>query len=288
MSIDDGRNPTVLAADGVEKLAVPLNFAVNARDAMPAGGSLTIETANGYLDDAYARRFNDVAPGQYVVLSVTDSGTGIPPDVLDRAFEPFFTTKDTGAGSGLGLAMVHGFVKQSGGHIRIYSEVGTGTTVKIYLPRLLNEAAGASAPTERNLEDARLPRGHAGETILVVEDNPGVREYARNVLIELGYDVIDAGNADEAFTVLHTRRRIDLLFVDVVLPRPMNGRELAQKIRSLKPDLPVLFTTGYTRNAIVHEGRLDPDVQLINKPYTQQELARKVRELLDRASSTKL
>jgi CheY-like chemotaxis protein len=183
--------------------------------------------------------------------------------------------------------MVHGFVKQSGGHIRIYSEVGTGTTVKIYLPRLLNEAAGAAAPSERNVEDARLPRGHAGETILVVEDNPGVREYARNVLIELGYDVIDAGNADEAFAVLNTRRRIDLLFVDVVLPRPMNGRELAQKIRSLNPDLPVLFTTGYTRNAIVHEGRLDPDVQLINKLYTQQQLARKVRELLDRSSSTK-
>ena len=262
-----------------------LNLAVNARDAMPDGGSLTIETANAYLDDVYARRFGDVTPGQYVVLSVTDSGKGIPSDVIEKVFEPFFTTKETGAGSGLGLAMVHGFVKQSGGHVRIYSEVGTGTTVKIYLPRLLQNEATIAVPTERTPDDGELPRAHSGEVILVVEDNPGVRQYARSVLTDLGYDVADASDANEAFAIIQTGRRIDLLFVDVVLPHPMNGRELARKIRSMHPTMPVLFTTGYTRNAIVHEGRLDSDVHLINKPYTQRDLARKVRELLDAAPS---
>jgi two-component system NtrC family sensor kinase len=258
-----------------------VNLAINARDAMPNGGRLTIETANVYLDEAYARRFTEVAAGQYVMLSVSDSGTGIPPDVLEKVFEPFFTTKPVGQGSGLGLAMVHGFVKQSGGHIRIYSEVGQGTTVKIYLPRMTGEDAGAAVPAGK--EPALLPLSGARskEAVLLVEDNDGVREYATSVLSELGYTILAARDGDEALAILERSPRIDILFTDVVLPGSVNGRELANRVLAKLPGLPVLYTTGYTRNAIIHHGRLDADVQLLSKPYTEQDLAMKLRELLD-------
>ena len=258
-----------------------LNLALNAKDAMPNGGHLTIETANTYLDAAYVRRFGDVEAGQYVVLCVTDTGTGMPKEILDRVFEPFFTTKPAGQGSGLGLAMVHGFVKQSGGHMRIYSEEGEGTTVKIYLPRLTNAEEVSAAPAGKPADVSPVPRARNGETILIVEDNEGVRDYAKEVLEELGYAVLEAGNADQALEVLARARRVDLLFTDVVLPGGANGRELANRARREYPSLPVLYTTGYTRNAIVHQGRLDADVELLNKPYTQQDLARKVRDMLD-------
>jgi CheY-like chemotaxis protein len=258
-----------------------LNLALNAKDAMPEGGCLTIETANTYLDDTYVRRFGDVAAGQYAVLCVTDTGTGIPRDVLDKVFEPFFTTKLHGEGSGLGLAMVHGFVKQSGGHVRIYSEEGQGTTVKIYLPRLTQVEEVAAVPAGKPSEISEMPRARPDEVILLVEDSDGVRAYAKEILEDLGYWVSEASDADQAMRVVAKRPRIDLLFTDVVLPGSASGRELADQIKQLYPHLPVLFTTGYTRNAIVHQGRLDPDIQLLNKPYTQQDLARKIREMLD-------
>ncbi|HVY18750.1 MAG TPA: CHASE3 domain-containing protein [Bauldia sp.] len=257
-----------------------INLCVNARDAMPEGGRLTIETANTYLDDAYSRQFGDVAAGQYAMLSVTDTGGGIPPDLLARTFEPFFTTKPAGQGSGLGLAMVHGFVKQSGGHVRIYSEVGQGTTVKLYLPRLLKDDEPAAAPAPRPATDGAAPRAAARETILLVEDNEGVRDFARDALTDLGYTVLEAADAETALRLVAEETRIDLLFTDVVLPG-MSGRELANRATALRPDLPVLFTTGYTRNAIIHHGRLDPGVQLLSKPFAQHDLARKVREMLD-------
>jgi signal transduction histidine kinase/ActR/RegA family two-component response regulator len=262
-----------------------INICINARDAMPDGGRLTIETGNAYLDEAYTRRFGDVTPGQYAVLSVADSGTGISRDILDRVFEPFFTTKSRGEGSGLGLAMVHGFVKQSGGHIRIYSEVGHGTTVKIYLPRLMRTEQMAATPLPRSGNDGSTPRAAAEETILVVEDNEGVREYATSSLEELGYKVLPAADSNEALRLLENAHRVDLLFTDVVLPSG-SGRELADTVLGKHPALPVLFTTGYTRNAIIHQGRLDAGVQLIGKPYTQQGLAQKVRELLDAKSQS--
>ena len=264
-----------------------INLCVNARDAMPEGGRLTVETANAYLDEAYTQQFGDVTAGQYVMLSVADTGKGIPPDVLQRVFEPFFTTKPTGEGSGLGLAMVYGFVKQSGGHIRIYSELGHGTTVKIYLPRLAEEKV-ASVPAPRAPDSSSMPRASVEqEIVLLVEDNEGVRDYATSVLGELGYDVIAVPTATEALRVLgDDDSRVDLLFTDVVLP-DFSGRELANRALELRPDLPVLFTTGYTRNAIIHHGRLDPDAELLTKPYTQRNLALKIREMLDRGSTTR-
>jgi len=268
-------------ADGHQLENVLLNLALNAKAAMPDGGCLTIETANTYLDDAYVRRFGDIKAGQYAVLCITDTGTGIAKDILDKVFEPFFTTKPPGEGSGLGLAMVHGFVKQSGGHVRIYSEEGRGTTVKIYLPRLIGEEVGA-VPAGKAEGEQAIPRAKPGEMILLVEDSEGVREYARDILLELGYGVIDAANGQEALRAVAKKPQISLLFTDVVLGES-NGRVLADEVRQIYPNLPVLFTTGYTRNAIVHQGRLDPDVQLLNKPFTQQDLARKLRELLDAA-----
>jgi signal transduction histidine kinase len=262
-----------------------VNLVINARDAMPDGGRITIETANAYLDDAYAARFGDIAAGQYVMLSVSDTGHGMARDVLDRAFEPFFTTKDTGKGTGLGLAMVHGFVKQSGGHVRIYSEVGVGTTVKLYLRRLTQADGAATAPAERAPELTDGVRAKAGETILFVEDNAAVREYGVAALEDLGFRIIEAGDAEAALKAFAEADRIDLLFTDVVLPGGVNGRKLAEQILEKRPGLPVLYTTGYTRNAIVHNGQLDADVLLLNKPYTQQELTRKIRELLDSKGS---
>jgi signal transduction histidine kinase/CheY-like chemotaxis protein len=258
-----------------------LNLAINARDAMPDGGRLTIETANIFLDDAYAARFGDVRSGQYVLLSVSDTGTGIPPELMDKVFEPFFTTKGHGEGSGLGLAMVHGFVKQSGGHVRLYSEVGHGTSVNMYLPRM-HEEEGAAVPAERTVASATATfAARPGEAVLIVEDNAGVRQYASDALADLGYRVYQASDAASAIAIAGGNARIDLLFSDVVLPGGMNGRELAARIAQRRPGIGLLFTTGYTRNAIVHQGRLDADVNLVSKPYTQRDLARKVREILD-------
>jgi signal transduction histidine kinase len=271
--------PTFVDAHQVEN--VLLNLALNAKAAMPKGGHLTIETANCYLDDAYVEKFNDIEAGQYVLLCVTDTGIGIPTEVLDRVFEPFFTTKPRGEGSGLGLAMVHGFVKQSDGHIRIYSEEGHGTTVKIYLPRSTGDEKVAAAPASKPARGTPTPSAKKDETILLVEDNDGVRDYATGVLEQLGYRVLAASDANEASRLLTDEKRIDLLFTDVVLPGAMTGRVLADQAKDMRPNLRVLYTTGYTRNAIVHQGRLDPDVHLLNKPYTQQDLARKVRDMLD-------
>ena len=257
---------------------VILNLCVNARDAMAAagGGKLTIETANAWLDDDYVATHADVRAGQYVLLSLTDTGTGMPADVIERAFDPFYTTKGPGEGTGLGLSQVHGFVKQSGGHVKIYSEPGTGTTVKVYLPRVSGAAAGAPA---EELAPAEVPRGR-GETVLVVEDEERVRQVSVEALRSLGYRVVAAAGAAEALALLAGGAAPDLLFTDVVMP-DMNGRQLAEKAGETHPRLKVLFTTGYTRNAIVHNGMLDADVAFVAKPFTVEQLARKVRKLLD-------
>jgi signal transduction histidine kinase/CheY-like chemotaxis protein len=270
---------TFADANQVENALV--NLVVNARDAMPDGGKLTIETSNAHLDDNYAWQFGDLKPGQYVLLSVTDQGTGIAPEKIEKVFEPFFTTKAPGKGTGLGLAMIYGFVKQSGGHIQIYSEVGEGTTVKIYLPRLIEDKSIPSHPKESPVEKTEIPRAKKGETVLLVEDDEGVRDYAVNVLKDLGYRVLAAPGADEALIQLKTAQHVDLLFTDVVLGGSLNGRQLADIIRKENTNLPVLFTTGYTRNAIIHNGRLDSGVNLLSKPYTQQDLAQKIRAAID-------
>jgi signal transduction histidine kinase/CheY-like chemotaxis protein len=254
-----------------------LNLAVNARDAMPAGGKLTIETANAHLDARYAAAHPEVAPGQYVVLSITDTGAGMSKVVIEKAFEPFFTTKDVGHGTGLGLSQVYGFVKQSGGHIKIYSEIGQGTTVKIYLPRLLAE----EEPERAETPDAPAA-ADPSETILVVEDDDGVREHSVTLLKDLGYRVLEAATGAAALELLDRHPDVVLLFSDVGLPGGMNGRQLADEARRRRPELRVLFTTGYARNAIVHDGRLDPGVHLVTKPFSSAELAQAVRELLDR------
>jgi PAS domain S-box-containing protein len=255
-----------------------LNLAVNARDAMPGGGRLTIETSNAYLDEAYVETVAEpVAAGQYVLIAVTDTGAGMEAETIERVFEPFFTTKEAGKGTGLGLSQVYGFVRQTGGHIRIYSEVGEGTTVKIYLPRLLSDAAhqeDVAVSTEK-------PHGGA-ETVLVVEDHEDLRAYSTGVLRELGYDVLEASSGKAALEVLQAHNDVALLFTDVVLPDGMDGRRLADEALRRRPGTKVLFTTGYTRNAIVHNGRLDPGVDLLSKPFTFGELAAKVRAVLDR------
>ena len=274
-------------ADANQMENVLINLVVNAKDAMPDGGKITIETANGYLDEAYAASFSDVSPGQYTVLSVTDTGTGIDPSILERVFEPFFTTKQPGSGTGLGLSMIHGFVKQSGGHIRIYSEVGHGTSVKIYLPRLTPEAAVAAVPKALDLDLQPVMRAKSSETVLVVEDSEGVLDFACSALEDLGYRVLVASDGPEAMRFLEIEPAIDLLFTDVVMPKGMSGRQLADLALKLRPELPVLFTTGYSRNAIVHQGRLDANVHLLGKPYTQRELAQKIHAILDEASREK-
>jgi signal transduction histidine kinase len=263
-------------ADPAELESALVNVAINARDAMPNGGKLTIETANVWLDEEYVRALTEpVPPGQYVMLAVADTGHGMDRQTLDRVFEPFFTTKAVGKGTGLGLSQVYGFVRQSGGHIRIYSEPGAGTAIKLYLPREADPQAKASQPRLEIAADG------GSETILVVEDHDGLREYSTSVLRELGYRVLEAPEGGPALELLRTRRDVQLLFTDVVLPG-LNGRQLADEALRIRPDLKVLFTTGYTRNAIVHDGRLDQGVDLISKPFTFAALAAKVRQVLDR------
>jgi PAS domain S-box-containing protein len=255
-----------------------LNLAVNARDAMPEGGKLTIETANAWLDEAYVEALAEpVPPGQYVLVAVSDTGTGIDKATMEKVFEPFFTTKEAGKGTGLGLSQVYGFVRQSNGHVRIYSELGEGTTIKIYLPRLIGSD---EEPAEVAAKTPTMVRG-AGETILVVEDETDLRAYTTEALRDLGYRVLEAADGRTALAIFEQHPEIELLFTDVVLAGGMNGRVLADEVSRRKPGLPVLFTTGYTSNAIVHHGRLDPGMNLIGKPFTYAELAHKVRRVLD-------
>ncbi|MDE2486385.1 MAG: response regulator [Alphaproteobacteria bacterium] len=255
-----------------------LNLAVNARDAMPHGGTLTIETGNVWLDEAYlASVAEPVPPGQYVLVAVSDTGMGMDAETVSRVFEPFFTTKEPGRGTGLGLSQVYGFVRQSGGHIRIYSEPDHGTTVKLYLPRVSAEVAPEVA--KEVTPDATMLRG--SETVLLVEDDEEVRAYSVGVLRELGYTVIEAENAAAALSALDQNPAVDLLFTDVVLPGGLHGRRLADEARRRRPALRVLFTSGYTRNAIIHNGRLDPGVQLITKPFSYGDLASRIRRVLD-------
>jgi CheY-like chemotaxis protein len=254
-----------------------LNLCLNARDAMPGGGYLTLETSITTLDGDYARENSEVIPGDYVLLAVSDTGSGIDAELLDKVFEPFFTTKGPGAGSGLGLSMVFGFIKQSRGHIKVYSESGEGTTVRIYLP--LAEAGEADNP--RTLVAADGVSATGSENILLVEDDELVRQYAATQLAMLGYRVLRAANGVEALEILGLDAPIDLLFTDVVMPGGVDGPELARRAQALRPALRVLYTSGYTQNAIVHHGRLDPGVRLLSKPYQRSALARCVREALD-------
>jgi CheY-like chemotaxis protein len=250
-----------------------LNLAINARDAMKGEGRLTIEASNAFLDDEYVRQHDELSAGQYVMIAVTDTGTGIPPDILERVYEPFFTTKAEDKGTGLGLAMVYGFLKQSGGHVKIYSEVGAGTTVKLYFPR---EVAG-----EDTLVGAPSGEVRGGEeTVLVVEDDDEVREVAVSMLAELGYRVVKARDAASALVVVDSGIPIDLIFTDVMMPGSLRSPDLARKAKERLPNVAVLFTSGYTQNAIVHGGRLDPGVELLAKPYTREALARKIRHVL--------
>ena len=254
-----------------------LNLAVNARDAMPDGGKLTIETANTDLDDAYAASQVDVIAGPYVAISVVDSGVGMSREVIERAFEPFFTTKDVGAGTGLGLSQVYGFVKQSGGHVRIRSEPGKGTSVTLYLPRL-HAAADVDVASAHALPP---PASEASEMILVVEDDEEVRSHTLESLSDLGYRTVAAATGRAALDVLREHPEIELLFTDVVLPDGMNGKQLAEEAKRRRPDLKVLMTTGYARNAILRDGKVDPTVQLITKPFSYAALAAKIRSVLD-------
>jgi two-component system NtrC family sensor kinase len=260
-----------------------VNLVVNARDAMPDGGRLTIETANCHLDETYVESAGEeVAPGQYVMVAVSDTGSGMPPDVISRAFEPFFTTKPTGVGTGLGLSQVYGFVKQSGGHIRIYSEPAVGTTIKMYFPRLTGQP-DLPQWVARGTTRAPTPSLDGTETILVVEDDPQVNKLAVEALQERGYQVISAPDGASALKLIEDARPIDLLLTDVVLPGGMNGRQLSEAVLNMRPIITVLYMTGYTRNAIIHHGRLDPDIDLLTKPFTADALTRKVRRMLDAA-----
>jgi signal transduction histidine kinase/CheY-like chemotaxis protein len=267
--------PAFIDANQLENALV--NLCVNARDAMPEGGRLTIETANTHLDDSYADAHTEVAVGQYVMLSVTDTGGGMTAEVIERAFDPFYTTKSVGKGTGLGLSQVYGFVKQSGGHVKIYSEPGVGTTVKLYLPRHFGPASAAPG-VER--AESELPRAREAEIVLVVEDEERVRLFSVEALRELGYIVLHADGPLAALAMLDGQPRIDLLFTDIVMP-DMDGRKLADAARAKRPGLKVLYTTGYTRNAIVHNGVLDHDVHFIAKPFTIAQLAVKVRQAID-------
>jgi len=270
----EGLWPAVVDAGQLETAL--LNLAVNARDAMPAGGSLTIETANATLDEDYAQQNVEVRPGEYVMVAVSDSGTGMTPEVLERAFDPYFTTKPVGKGTGLGLSMVFGFVKQSGGHIKAYSEVGHGTTVRLYLPR--SAQSQEDARSLRNTADA-VPSG--SETILVVEDDPLVRAHVGGQLRSLGYGVIEVADGAAALVVLSNDRHVDLLLTDMVMPGGMNGRDLAERARRRRPGVRILFMSGYADSALSHRDQLAWREHLLNKPFRRQDLAAKVREALD-------
>lgn len=271
-------------ADGNQLEHVLLNLAVNARDAMPDGGRLSIETSNIHIDEKWLRQPGTpdyLTPGDYVLMVVSDSGVGMSQDVVARAFDPFFTTKAQGAGTGLGLSQVYGFVKQSGGYITIISAPGHGTAVRIYLPRHMDETEEPSEAPELPADEEAL-RGTGDETILLVEDDPEVRRYAAEVLRDSNYRVIEAGDGPSALAALADAPTVHLLLTDVVLPGPMNGREIAAAVREQRPDVRVAFISGYARDLLMRQGRLDDDVRLLSKPFTYVELLKKVRRLLDR------
>jgi signal transduction histidine kinase len=260
--------------DAAQLESTIVNLAINARDAMPDGGKLTIETSNVYLDRTYVADLADLTPGQYVMLAITDTGAGIAPDIMDQVFEPFFTTKPPGKGTGLGLSQAHGFLKQSGGHIRIYSEVGVGTSVKLYLPRSL---ASAETPRAAAAKPRRSPKRNL--SVLLVEDESGVREFAEQALTELGYDVLAAAGPSQALEILDAHHEVALLLTDVVMPE-MNGRALAEAATKRVPSLKVVYMTGYTRNAIVHNGVLDAGTRLVSKPFTVAQLGTELESAL--------
>ncbi|MBT1260371.1 ATP-binding protein [Pseudomonas pergaminensis] len=251
-----------------------LNLVINARDAMPNGGSLTVETTNRHLDSVFTAAYGTLKPGDYVELSVSDTGCGIPENVMGRVFDPFFTTKPIGQGTGLGLSMIYGFVRQSHGHVTIHSEVDKGTTVSLFLPRFVGDIVAPAT-----VDPAALPFANAGETVLIVEDDPAVRVLVSAVLKELGYGYVEAGDGSSAVPILESDQRIDLMISDVGLPG-MNGRQLAEIGRQIRPDLKVLFITGYAEHAAVRGGFLDPGMQLITKPFTFDLLTAKVREMI--------
>jgi len=266
-----------IEADANHLESAIINLGINARDAMPDGGKLTVEAANVSADEDYCRVNPELSPGQYVIVCVTDTGTGMTADVLDHAFEPFFTTKESGQGTGLGLSQVYGFVKQSGGHVKIYSEVGQGTSIRMYFPRYHGEAR----PVDSDADEFR-PEGERLETILVVEDDADLRAYVSELLRDLNYRVTTASSAQAALTILlQEEAKVDLLLTDVVMPG-INGRELGRRARQIRPGIKILYMTGYSRNAVVHQGRLDEGVELLEKPISQAKLALRVRELLDR------
>ena len=273
LKVEADGDPVSALVDPVQIESAVLNLCLNARDAMPNGGRLTVEISVVDLDPAYAAGFDEVVPGRYVLLAVSDTGCGVAPEHIERVFEPFFTTKEHG--TGLGLSMAYGLVKQLRGHIRIYSEPGQGTTVRMYLP-----AAGNQDTKRLHAGDEPLDV-HGSETILLVEDNDLVRDYAREQLRGLGYEVIEAANGPDALTIVRQRDDIDLLFTDVVMPGGMNGKQLVDEVLAIHPHIKVLYTSGYTQNAIVHHGRLDAGVELLAKPYHRHELARRIREILD-------
>jgi CheY-like chemotaxis protein len=271
---------SVFEADGCVAVVDPnqlttalLNLALNARDAMPGGGKLMLETGTAYLDERYASQ-NDVRPGPYVLIAVSDTGTGIPAAMLSRVFDPFFTSKGPGKGTGLGLSMVYGFVRQSAGHVKIDSEEGHGTTIKMYLP---------PGTTATAIGDGVTPATIVGgqETILVVEDDRLVRGYVLAQLHSLGYVTLEAANAAEALAIVAAGKPFDLLFTDVIMPGRMNGRQLADEVQRARPGLKVVYTSGYTENAIIHQGRLDSGVLLLAKPYRKFDLARILRKALE-------
>lgn len=268
-------------ADAMQVENAILNLAVNARDAMPTGGRLTIETANVDLDRRYVRSHPDATPGPYVMISVADTGTGMSQEVIERAFDPFYTTKGVGKGTGLGLSQVYGFVTQSGGHIAIASQIGRGTTIRIYLPRHAGRADEAGASDSI----ANVPMAQAQEIVLVVEDEPNVRHMSVDALRELGYTVVQASDAKQALSVLAIQPRIDLLFTDVIMPE-MNGRQLADAARALRPALGIVYTTGYARDAVLQEGTPDPTIAILPKPFTLSQLAIKVRDVLNRSRAS--
>jgi CheY-like chemotaxis protein len=276
--IQSGEDCTALV-DLTQLESALLNLCVNARDAMAGGGKLIVETGIATLDSSYAEQNPDVTPGQYILISVSDTGCGISPENLARVFDPFFTTKEVGKGTGLGLSMVYGFVKQSQGHVKIYSEPGKGTSVKLYLPM-------ADQKSEPSNQEADLIADLQGsEKILLVEDNTPVREFAKTQLLHFGYQVLEAANGKDALAVLREHKDIDLLFTDVVMPGGLNGRELAHEARKLYPALKVLFCSGYAESAILHLGLLDEHVQLLNKPYSRLQLARRIRGMLTASQS---
>jgi len=275
IEIDSILEPEVAAAhiDASQLANSLLNMAINARDAMPDGGKLLLETRNVVLDETYAQANPGVLPGPYVMLAVSDTGTGMSKEVQDKVFEPFFTTKEVGKGSGLGMSMVYGFVKQSGGHVRIYSEEGHGTTIKLYLPPARGQTATAVA--------AATPLAGGTETVLVVEDDELVRNFVTTQLQSLGYQTLDTADGPSALQAMKNGVQFDLLFTDVILPNGMTGRQLADEVAKQRPGIKVLYTSGYTDNAIVHQGRLDPGVLLLGKPYRKSQLAKMIRQALE-------